>query len=825
MRSPSVLIGGLYWNIKYFPRGNDGTEQMSVYIECSRTPYEKRDPVEKPRSTVPGLTAPVANMVASPVTAIRRGSNGEPNSLQPLPECGSQQEAVKSSPTLPATNVVDVEIPFDVAAQISCIVYNPDEPRVHFEQKSCHRFCDENPDWGWTRFHGPWFDIHRRQRLQRQALLRHDTLAFTAYVRIIKDDTGSLWWHPPKDNPIWNSVARCGQRGLSHGSANRSAIVSAFSTWLHIGPIADALRGIPVPQPFVVPQSRPLPFIEALQTVLQDIGVSSLSSHVSIPLEDVTETARRYGVDLNSKMDVVEVWDKLRQLVKMESQLSQQSRDYHVIESLFDGVWTFRQPNQASHTTPEPTNDISEHSANHTDRGKTEPNSVQKTINNFTSHAHGESDIDYPWCLQVELRRQSFDKNKRKWKKLTHEIKLNETVSFLNTEYTLFGIIVHQGDLESGEYFSIIRPQGPGTKWFRYYNDSGRKDVVCLTQRQACQAHEGSGVQAEGNSAVAYVAVYLKHDVCQGMKDYQLDRLQSLANDVKERNWNVMLHGDDVMDVHIWREDWFLKHQGRGILDPWATSSRVIAALDDSDSFVIKIRLPVSTKLRSVKETLEREYSTAAKGKFWALNMSNWTTVNLLPRFEQVRDDMDLCELARHTRGFHLWYARLPPETAQTTSATDENGGLPQQQLQNETSAASLTSEDNAGPSTDVDVIMEGTQDDIDRVPNPPTTPPQPLAGSMDFPFHVVERGTYCFLKIFDPNSQDLRAVGTLFGKRLESLKDFARRQLSMDAEQVIDLYQEGGLIVTQATLLDDNMNWYSDGVIFIAQKHLSELE
>jgi len=38
MRSPSVLIDGYYWHIKVYPRGNEGTPLMSVYIECSTSP-------------------------------------------------------------------------------------------------------------------------------------------------------------------------------------------------------------------------------------------------------------------------------------------------------------------------------------------------------------------------------------------------------------------------------------------------------------------------------------------------------------------------------------------------------------------------------------------------------------------------------------------------------------------------------------------------------------------------------------------------------------------------------------------------------------------
>ena len=793
---------------------------MSVYIECSRTPYEKRDPVGKQRCTAPGFIAPVANMVASPLTLNRRGSNGEEVPSQPIPQGESQPEAVKSSPTLPAMNDPEAEVPFDVATQISCVVYNPDEPRVHFEQKSCHRFCDENPDWGWTRFHGPWIDIHKRKRLQRQALLRHDTLAFTAYIRTVRDDTGSLWWHPPKDNPAWDCVARCGQRGLFHGSANCSAIVSAFSTWLHLAPIAEALRGINVAQPFVVPQSRPLPFIESLKSVLEDMRISAISSHMTIPLEYLTEAAQGYEVNLNSKTDVIEVWDKVRELVKIESQ---QSEDFGPLESLLDRIWTFRQPNQASQIIKKLANGVSEHSLNNAYRGETEPDSVQETIDKHPTYNNKNGGSDYPWCLQVELHRQSYDIKQRKWKKMTHKIELNETVRFLDDEYTLFSMIVHQGDLESGQYSSVIQPQGPGTKWFRYYDDGGEKDVVGLTQRQARQAHEGNGVQAEGTAAVAYVAVYLKHDVSQALKKHQLDRPLTQADNVEKRDWNMILRGDDIVDVHIWLEGSFLKHRGRGLLDPWATSNKDIAAFDGSDSSFIKMRLPVSTKLGLLRIALERDNFAGAKGIFWALNMATWTIVNCLPSFERVRDDQTLGELASLTRGFHLWYAGLPSDIAPATSARDRSDGLPEHQLQHETLSANPTLVENVGPTTDEDVVMEGIQDDIVRAPNHRATPSDFVPGWDDAETFAYP-GTYCFLKVFDPVTQNLSAASALFGRRLESLSDVVKRELSMATDQAIDLYLERSSTVTPAPLYDHVPGQY-DGVIYIVQKRLSESE
>lgn len=204
LRSPSVRVGDFYWNIKYYPRGNDGTEQVSVYIECSPVAYEDVKTNEDGRqASLPKENAASSeNAVASEQTAAVSDQD-----QQTLPDASNAADApttpLQSSQTLPSQPAPQAEESWRVAAQVCCVMYNPSEPHVYASQKSCHSYYNDNPDWGWTRFHGPWDDLHHRKRYQRQALLRNDTLAFTAYIRLVNDPTKALWWHPPKDKPIW----------------------------------------------------------------------------------------------------------------------------------------------------------------------------------------------------------------------------------------------------------------------------------------------------------------------------------------------------------------------------------------------------------------------------------------------------------------------------------------------------------------------------------------------------------------------------------------------------------------------------------------------
>ena len=228
MRSPSVLIGGLYWNVKYYPRGNDGTDYMSVYIECSPKPYEENVKERKPATDDQAKEKIPVDDSLSPATTLdsqfepqREDADDAPPDTAAPTSNGSERERgaidtsevpevdMFSSQVLPPKTNGDAEVevesekeaPWSAAAQISCVVYNPDEPRVFASQKSKHQYYNDNPDWGWTRFHGPWSEIHIRRRYQRKPLLQNDTLAFTVYIQVVEDDTKSLWWHPSETQP------------------------------------------------------------------------------------------------------------------------------------------------------------------------------------------------------------------------------------------------------------------------------------------------------------------------------------------------------------------------------------------------------------------------------------------------------------------------------------------------------------------------------------------------------------------------------------------------------------------------------------------------
>ena len=73
------------------------------------------------------------------------------------------------------------------------VLWNPNDPTIFQHNSAHHRFTKEEGDWGFTRFidlrklWGPWDATTRRPLVEGEAA------NMTAYVRVVKDETGVLW--------------------------------------------------------------------------------------------------------------------------------------------------------------------------------------------------------------------------------------------------------------------------------------------------------------------------------------------------------------------------------------------------------------------------------------------------------------------------------------------------------------------------------------------------------------------------------------------------------------------------------------------------------
>ena len=858
MRSPSVLIDGYYWNIKVYPRGNEGTPLMSVYVECSTLPNQRliADPTDK------GQANEVSKTGDEPVSYTTNNENTSAPNLAnaSIPTALTLHESDGNESHQP-TSTKEVSQPnkrWEVPAQILCVAYNPEEPRVLAYDRTDHRFHDESPDWGWRRFHGPWNKLHIRERLQRQALLRNDTLCFTAYIRTIKDDTGALFWHAPAGKPQWDHYERLGLNRMLAGSAGSSAAVSALSTWLHLYPVSPSIKkmGMDLEENY-----RERPLFDELEHWRQEFISSSKELTHDINFESSVEMVDWYNTG-DCEPDVVAFWETLRRILSFEAsdvKSIAEARDY------FEDILLLKQPDvgkqihDAEPQVPGQAEDVAL-------RQLTEPCSVQEAVDlastyetkddrvwkTFDGHIH--SLAEPPSILQVELHRQKYDTSSRKWEKLTHCIKIDERVTFGSRSlgpdqgYTLFGLVVHSGSLESKDYCSILRPQGPGTRWIKFAGDKAGRGVECLTTKQALTAHEG-GNHVENTSAVAYIVTYVRNDLLPqlavGSKsdgDSTKSPPDAPKNGVGPTNEPMdQDEVEDVLTVYVYQADLFEGHSNPGVFD-WCERG-------PEDARVLKIDVtseitPAGIVDAIVKSRKEQFPDRQEKYAMWFMNsLLNNAAMDSVMRAPQVipLTDRATDELMRVSGIFYgpcrVWLHVMPSKmekenesdsTMSEASAiltapiveeimqNDGNLSAPTNEQDSDRDPASTTeATSTSGPATNNEPARSTTDTSSDEAPTPeaptaedgdvamgssadveaesiPPPPAKPTWNShLDTQTLRNKDNVYIFLKFFDQDAQTLRGVRCFFTKSTEKVGDKLRSALSLADDQPIDVYEE----------------------------------
>ncbi|KAL9601645.1 MAG: hypothetical protein Q9219_002365 [cf. Caloplaca sp. 3 TL-2023] len=867
LRSPTILVGGFYWNIKYFPRGNEGTEHMSVYLECSpKTPHALKaeddpGPSSADQRSAPAISSPVGESIAAAAQGVSQTNDG-------AFESPSQAQNAEGANTEASTASGNSQ--WEVAAQMGCIVYNPNEPRVNAFRKCSHRFNSDDADWGWTRFHGPWETIHRRQRNERQALLRNDTLVFCAYIRTVRDDTKNLWYHAPKHRPSWESYKRIGVKSLASASSKDSNLVAAVSCWLHIKPVVNLIMNMEIPSPLNEPMKRRRPLFQALQQLVEytfgqphDTSRNAVNNFISWMDWYVTET----DPPRDDVPEVVTAWEWLRWLMNFEA-----SGDGDIVAApdCFQGMLLLKQPDPWAFVSPIETLDAAAFPR------PTEPRSVQETIDlaissnqfrsweTFAGNPPGSNDI--PQVLKIELHRQRYNAKARRWDKLTHRIELNENVTYASPkthDYTLFGMIVHSGALESRDFYSVVRPQGPGTPWIRYCGSHSRRDASYLTTTQAITAHEGKGDDSTGNTSVAYIALYVRTDI---ISDILF--LPSSPCSISPLGSSQLTPSSDpspesLVSVRVFRSSLFDSHQGRGLPDLWASDTQEFA------TNVLDMQFPKST---TMVEAVKQIHSTifprgdpteannsSTRCRWWYLNSSLGTSRGM-PRLVSILEEtVEQAALAHD--GVRLWLHRYevepgnnqldhemaesePPGQAPSggdvdgsgdadmtqdepaehfsqtggseTSAPDNDSAVTErgeaQQPEDDAPAVITQQPNGSGPDFE-DAIMNDDQD--------PATTAHPPLSILAAPFTST---IYIFVKFFDSHAQTLKAIGDRVVPRESNVYDEVTRIVTNEGP--LRIWSEKTRSISDNDLtqsmgtFDDN--GFRNGSIFIAQRQLT---
>lgn len=479
MRSPPAYIGGYWWRIKFYPRGNN-VGSLSIYVECSPTMPAPDEALPETEFTV--RRGPADAKLDETVPDVDMKNPATKNSAEWLEEFKTRYTNMPSSTPSEAGEEASSG-PWRVAAQIGVIVYNPEEPRTGWMQSSCHQFNPHNLDWGWTYFHGPWDQIHTRRRGQHRALLNNDTLAFDAYIRVIEDPTRSLWWHPSDSEPTWDSMALTGYRPLGDSVINHSAEVAGLASWLHIAPFCKIIQSVDVLEHLTNCNVKPKPLCDALQKLLWQLRRRTTSLQY-VDTDNITSTLRSLR---EFSSDVSEFWERLRRTLELELAGTDAGQEF---AKLFDSpapVLLSGADNNAVNTLP----------TQYNSRICVRADQAQSTGQAVKAYLEAKPGLwSLPPVLHIELGRHVLDKGMR-WQLAFNRVELDEeldlapfVVDSQGTKYVLYGYVVHRGRRTSGKFFSILRPGGPGTKWLAF-DDGSDNRVECLTQKTAMGPHLG----------------------------------------------------------------------------------------------------------------------------------------------------------------------------------------------------------------------------------------------------------------------------------------------------------------------------------------------
>lgn len=547
MRSPAAFIGGYWWRIKFYPRGNN-VGSLSIYIECSETLPEPDESLPETDFTVRRATSSDTLNSGTPDFEIHTPATDNAEAWM-----NSYKEQYPTAQSFSKTTDETTKS-WRVPAQIGVIVYNPEEPRTGWMQSSCHQFNPHNLDWGWTYFHGPWDQIHTRRRGQHRALLNNDTLSFDAYIRVINDPTRSLWWHPSDSEPTWDSLALTGYRPLGDSVINHSAEVAGLASWLHIAPFCKIIQSVDVLEHLTNCDVKPKPLCDALQKLLWHLRRRTHSLQY-VDTDGITSILRNMR---EFSGDVSEFWERLRRTLELELAGTAAGKEF---AKLFDS------PSPASLIRADQSTTVNTLPADFNSRicvRADEFKSTGEAVKGYLSAKAGTWSL--PPVLHVELGRHTLDKAMR-WQLLFNKMNLDEELdlgSFVADQpggkYVLYGYVVHRGRRTSGKFFSILRPAGPGTKWLAF-DDGSDNRVECLTQKTAMGPHLGidpsQTVDHKKGHDVPVVVMYVRKDmvseilpgpqgpweVSEDLKNYYESGVYqpSPASDQKQRKMDVQV--------------------------------------------------------------------------------------------------------------------------------------------------------------------------------------------------------------------------------------------------------------------------------------------
>ncbi|KAI9598113.1 cysteine proteinase, partial [Syncephalis fuscata] len=415
-----------------------------------------------------------------------------------------------------------------VCAQFCLFISNTTDPSLFYKSVAQHRFDNDEADWGFTRY------IQLKELIysaypNSRTIMENNSVTFTVLLRVLKDPTGLLWYNFNLKG--YDSKKETGYVGLNNQGATcymNSLLQSLFFT----NYLRKAVYQIPTFE------DQPATSVAlALQRLFYNLQTSD------VPV-DTTELTKSFGWDtLESflQRDVQEFNRVLQDNLegKMKGTVAEGS-----VERLFLGKMTsFVRCINVDFESSRMDNyydiqlNVKGCKTLHDSFAQYVAEETLDGENKYMAENHGLQDAkkgdrfdSFPAVLHLQLKRFEYDMMRDVMVKINdrHEFPLEiDLDEFLATNadksvpyrYVLHGVLVHSGDLHSGHYFALLRPEKNG-KWFKFDDDC----VIPVTEKEVLKDYYGGEANATAptmgrtrptprmlkRSTNAYMLVYIR---------------------------------------------------------------------------------------------------------------------------------------------------------------------------------------------------------------------------------------------------------------------------------------------------------------------------
>lgn len=406
--------------------------------------------------------------------------NGVRYRLLLFPQGKSQGEVslfLEAAPDVSDGERVDPD--WAVCVQFGLVMWNPNAPQIFQNMVAHHRFdAEDGGDWGFSRF----YDLRRlnsRHEETQHSLLERNVMNITVVGRVLKDPTGVLWHNFLR----YDSKRVTGYVGLRNQGATcylNSLLQSLYFT----NAFRKAVFGIPTGENDAasarVPHALQRLFYQ-LQTSNEPVSTLELTrafgwdSADAFTQHDVQELERVLMDSLENSMKGTKVEGALSELFvgQMKSFIRCIDVDYESSRS--EDFWDV-QLNVKGMQGLE--NSLRNYIEVEMLDGE---NQYQAEGYGLQDAQKGVSFQSFPPVLHLQLKRYEYDFERDTMTKINERYEFPSSVNLApyldraadmseSWEYELHAVLVHSGDLNTGHYYGLLKPERD-SPWFKFDDD------------------------------------------------------------------------------------------------------------------------------------------------------------------------------------------------------------------------------------------------------------------------------------------------------------------------------------------------------------------